>query len=90
MKGPKPTPPAPSFAGHQPPARRDPGSQVPSSAAVATPGGPGFTLPEPSDPPAFDRVRCCGGKSLNDGVAAACGRWFTHYPHALDREPGAL
>lgn len=46
-------PPAPSYAGHQIPARRDPGSQVPSSAAVARTGGPGFTLPQPSGPPAF-------------------------------------
>lgn len=61
----------------------------PVEADAAPSAGPGssFALPRRTPLPSFDR--CCGGKSLNDGSPAACGRTVTHYPHPLDREPGA-
>lgn len=87
--GPGLKPPAP-HAGKEPP----PGSATAAPTAVCGSPGPdkagagaSFTLPRRTPLPSFDS--CCGGKSLNDGVAAACGRKVTHYPHALDREPGA-
>jgi len=52
---PRVLPPAPSHAGHLPPARRDPmEARSRSFPAVATPGGPGsFALPSTPRPPRF-------------------------------------
>jgi hypothetical protein len=42
------------------------------------------------DKPAPPIVACCGGKMLNDGTEALCGRVVAHPPHALDRAPRAI
>jgi hypothetical protein len=57
---------------------------------LGTPPKSSFSLPPTPAVPSFGPVGDCPGKVMNDGIAVVCGRQVTHYPHGLDREPGAL
>lgn len=84
---PAPPPPSPSHGGHLPPARRDPetGAAVGAVSVIATPGGPGFTLPAIPAAPSFasrrDQRPRCVGKNVNDFVPARCGDTDLHGLH---------
>lgn len=59
------------------------GAVLPGAGPSEPPDPPQPFPPNPFPPPA----RCCGGKSLWDGVPAGCGAGWPHRPHSLDREP---